>query len=567
MRTIKHMGLVAVAAAALALAGCGGGGSSSSNRNLSGNQGSGTPPTIAEPTTPASLATDLHDKVAALRTLSGGVTADGSTLMMAKKYADMLGTLLSDGNSMTEMKNAAMVLKAKSDLMDAIDDIERPVTGYKAKLQKALDDLPDDADPELVMRLEEEIEEADKQIEEAEKVLNGDDLKMYVEMVTGDDEDDLKTAAYKGKQVAMAVGMALGPSVAAGGSTDANGAGLRVSHGTDLPAATIAKANKYSAFSNDPKSMTWKQIVTAADKLVMKMRIATSDTDTDEVDAASFADMLASAITTDPPTSGDTIADGQEYEAANYMGIPGTVFCAGDDCKVEGTGDAAKLTGSWYFTPTSTTAIYMKPTDDPDTADVDESATYAVDDAFVTYGHWLVVSTADGTEGEVTVNTFARYGEAGTTPTNIGDWNETAAGTPSSQQATYSGKAAGRSVHKTLDKNGGITEIQSGRFMADVMLTAKFGGTPMLGGTIDNFMSPDNIYAVDSSWTVKLMDAAVTAGAVGADAGMTKASGQDGTWSAQSYGAATGRPTGIFGGFNAHFTDGHVAGAYATRKD
>ena len=27
-----------------------------------------------------------------------------------------------------------------------------------------------------------------------------------------------------------------------------------------------------------------------------------------------------------------------------------------------------------------------------------------------------------------------------------------------------------------------------------------------------------------------------------------------------------GRPTGIFGGFNAHFTDGHAAGAYATRK-
>ena len=28
---------------------------------------------------------------------------------------------------------------------------------------------------------------------------------------------------------------------------------------------------------------------------------------------------------------------------------------------------------------------------------------------------------------------------------------------------------------------------------------------------------------------------------------------------------ATQRPTGIFGAFNAHFSDGHAAGAYATR--
>ena len=48
--------------------------------------------------------------------------------------------------------------------------------------------------------------------------------------------------------------------------------------------------------------------------------------------------------------------------------------------------------------------------------------------------------------------------------------------------------------------------------------------------------------------------------------GMTTASGDDGLWSATGYGAMGARPTGIFGGFNAHFTDGHAAGAYATRK-
>ena len=48
--------------------------------------------------------------------------------------------------------------------------------------------------------------------------------------------------------------------------------------------------------------------------------------------------------------------------------------------------------------------------------------------------------------------------------------------------------------------------------------------------------------------------------------GTTTASGQDGQWSAQGYGEQMERPVGIFGGFNAHFTDGHAAGAYATRK-
>ena len=48
--------------------------------------------------------------------------------------------------------------------------------------------------------------------------------------------------------------------------------------------------------------------------------------------------------------------------------------------------------------------------------------------------------------------------------------------------------------------------------------------------------------------------------------GTTTASGQNGVWTAQGYGPNGGRPEGFFGGFNAHFSDGHAAGAYATRK-
>ena len=166
----------------------------------------------------------------------------------------------------------------------------------------------------------------------------------------------------------------------------------------------------------------------------------------------------------------------------------------------------------------------------------------------------------------------------GTPATTNDGWLESAPGTPVSEQATYSGTAAGRSVHKVSDEDVNITEIHSSRFTAKVALTAKFGATaPMLGGRVWDFQS-DNPNAVDEDWTVTLKEAAVTGGGVTAAVGVTEATGQDGTWSATSYGGRVDdtsttdvnefrRPVGIYGGFNAHFTDGHVAGAYATRKD
>ena len=58
------------------------------------------------------------------------------------------------------------------------------------------------------------------------------------------------------------------------------------------------------------------------------------------------------ASITGGPAVGDVIADGAQYDAANYNGIPGRVFCAGSDCMVEDVEGTDTLTGSWYFTPT-----------------------------------------------------------------------------------------------------------------------------------------------------------------------------------------------------------------------
>ena len=649
MRTIKHWALAAAAAAALALAGCGGGGGSSSSAppappapvavSMAAVTIGGTgymAPEAGEFTITAGMsrtsgsvtfecaaggvdctvmvaadgavsqtggmvtamnsvayqagldnaealgkATALNTSVGTLKPLAGAVDADGSALMMAKKYAAMIGTEASDGDSMAAMNNAAMVLKAKSDLMAALTAAKNARTAA----MEAKDGLGDAGHADVIEALDMAIEAANTQITAAEEVLGGDDLTMYVEMVTGDDADDVKDAAYRGEQVAKAVAMALAPTVATGGSGTPDGSGLRVFADVnndatlDVPSGlraadnAVAMANKYEAVSRDPTSMTWAMIV--GEDEVMDMQIADGTTGNFKtVKAASVKGMTLGSTQTV-----GAVAEGVQVDTGvTYKGIPGGVFCGGSDCMVEAVVDnpdtadvdesttQRKLAGSWYFTPTDVEAFWMKAAG---------AAVYTEDTLFATYGHWLVVDDGAGTAenaGQVTVFTYA-YGPTGN-DASLG-WGERAPGTPSSEQAVYEGMAAGRSVHKVSNEDVEITEVHSGRFMASVMLTAKFGATPMLGGTVSGFTS-DNPDAVDSSWMVTLQETAVAAGLVAE--GVTKATGQDGDWTARAYGGAnddagtadvneTKRPEGILGTFNAHFTDGHVAGAYATRND
>ena len=547
--------------------------------------------------------TALRNKVAALQPLAGADDAAGSALMMAKKYAVMFGTLASDGDSLVAKNNAQKVLDARTDLMAAIAAAKMA----KEEATTAKDGL-DAGQTDLIGTLEEAIRLADEAIMEAQALLDAEatetgSLASYVRMVTGADEDNLKSAEDRGMEVAEAVAMALAPSVVqVDPDTAVNGAGLRAPHEASVTTAptgltaAVAKANRYQATSHDPNSMTWAMLVGEANVEMKPLGTITSGTfapGNAELPAASIADMvlISTQAATDP---GVTESDGQNY-GVSYKGIPGTAICLGTDCKVEAVANVGttgqdgfvdnsgnrKFAGSWYFTPTNAMAIYMKDKDDDTTVGVDESERYVQDNDIVRYGHWLVVddgSTTPANEGQVTVNTYA-YGPA---IANTAGWGEKVAGTPSSEQAIYTGMAAGRSVHKVSNEDVAILETHSGRFTANVVLTAKFGATPMLGGTVSGFTS-DNPDAVDPDWMVTLKETAVTNGAVaastdGTTGGITMATGQNGVWSAASYGGAddntgtvdvneTKRPAGIFGGFNAHFTDGHVAGAYATRND
>ena len=560
-------------ALSLALAGCGGG-------------GSGGSPSAAVTDPPAETEAEKNERLgraantaedalgtetSALTTLAAAVDKAGSARMMAKKYSEMLETLKVDGNSKAAMDNAAMVLQAKMDLMSAITDTGAAIDA----LVTARDALPDGTD---VAEINTAIKDAEDLVEDAQKVHDGDELAKFVNEVTGGPQADPQgTAKSVGEGVAMDIAMALAPMTPEGGSTTADGTSVRVmlENSDDATArpddlAGVDEANKYQApVSKDSKSMTWMEI-TGASK---KMRIAEGTDDTKEVYVSSIANMvLASTL-----SATDNADDGKQY-ALTYKGIPGTAICVGTSCKVEtvanvGTVDNSgnrKFAGSWYFTPTDPMQIYKKASADPE-------AGYVADDMFATFGHWLTVDS----EG-ARVHTYAYSG--GNTEGLFFDVDQ-ASKNPDlkSDTATYSGNAAGRSVHKTFDPNGKMTDIQSGRFTANVMLTAKFGENPMLGGTIDGFEGTDNPMAVDPSWEVTLKDTGIeTAGTLantGVTVGMTGDDpGQAGDWSANAYGRAATtdsetnvttsyRPTGIFGDFNAHFKDGHVAGAYATRKN
>ena len=386
----------------------------------------------------------------------------------------------------------------------------------------------------LIAALEEAIVEAEEQIEAIEMIRDGVALEYAVADVTGADEDEPMSAADRGQMVAMAIDGALSPM------SSADGSGMRVPTLADTPPEAD---DAMAVMMNDHTGKTWEEIVGSAN--VKDMRIATGEDDTDPVRAASFDGMTFTLDTPETATEMDTFEnDGKEIDAV-YMGIDGTAFCVGDDCRVDEGDGANTVTGSWYFTPEDPMEYYLGITTEGGT-------TYMPETLFARFGHWLTVAE----NGEAIVHTYAMTGG------NTTDLDLTTT-TLLDESATYEGTAAGMSFHKEVDGDGAPVpgSLESGAFTADVTLTAKFQATPMLGGYINGFEGD----AVDPDWRVMLLEGAFEAATL--IGGTTTASGQDGVWSATGYGGdIAARPTGISGGFNAHFTDGHAAGAYATRK-
>ena len=234
--------------------------------------------------------------------------------------------------------------------------------------------------------------------------------------------------------------------------------------------------------------------------------------------------------------------------------------------------------GSLYFVPGTETEVEgFHPSSSRSRSYVVDSptdGTYMIDTMFARYGYWLADSNPDAPGDQLVLNRYA------VTAGNTVDlaWNvntEDGATTLTDLKAMYEGPAVGMSVFKGIRADESFGPVRSGSFEAYVELTATFGPTPMLGGTIDNFEGK----AVNTDWLVTLSDVAVTAGQPADGMGVSGAEGsgpagvghpggvgQNGIWTAQAYGPAAGRPVGIIGTFDAHFMDGHAAGVYATRK-
>ena len=550
---MKRFFLYFMVIAALALAGCGGNGGGGMAGGGNGGDTptcppgqTGTPPNCVTPgPTVADLFATAHTERAKAE---GAATTAENAVKDATKYSGMLGVLKVKGDSSQATMNADNVLNAKTAANGAVMTAE----GALAELRKADTAADTHNNTALNSAIAAAIEAAEQAIKDAKKEADSSDLKTAVQMVTGTNANKPKTSAQAGKTVAEKIEAALMPTAAD------NGAGIRVLHGSALPPTTGVGADtgKTLVKMNDSMGMTWEQIVGSAN--VMKKRIV-SGSDTKVVDASSVSglELTLQATPTDRSTTKDGIQvnDGEQFVNADgasveFKGIPGTVFCQGSDCAVSTatTNNIRTLTGSWYFTPADKEKSYVLASNNRD---------YEAETLFAQYGHWL---TEDDT-GLVTVRTFAMSeGNASNLAVNVTD-------TLTDKSATYTGRAVGMSFRKQLNSDGTVVDgsRQSGAFTADVSLKATFGDAPMLGGTVNNFTSA-NGDAVNSDWSVTLREGAFANATLANGIARTSTTTQDGVWSAASYGEDGKRPDGIFGGFNAHFSDGHAAGAYATKK-
>ncbi len=576
---LKAIMAMVLVASLFALAGCGGGSSKPTTT---------TPdPTPPPPDYGGQLLMYHEAAVDAVAMAEGAGMAASAALKSAMESDDMLTTTEVSGDSTKAMMNAQAILDAKDTVAQALMDAEKAkMDAMDAKA--AVEMIPDGtAGKNLAIEaLDAAIKTAEDEINAVTAIRDGDDLYNAVLEVIG------ANGKRTPRSIADAVGTAIAASLAYASATPA---GDSVQFSFDFSAATSAVdlelLRKSRVLMDDHQGMTWAEIVGEAN--VMKKRIGTISGNQlapgiGELSVASIAGMAASAVdktgVTDSTPAGTPVLsatggtngiypDGLGQGTASvtgtpgteYKGIPGVVVCLGGTggCSV---GSDGTLSDGWYFSPTSTTNYYVRNTD------MQEARTkpYVLETLYATYGYWLRT-------GSPNFNVHAHVGStAGTTEGTHYELNTVNTGatatTLTDTSATYSGSAAGWSVLRTPKSGGTGNHVDSGNFTADVSLQATFGTHATLGGTVDNFQGN----AVNPNWSVTLqtkgfnghIDVNNTDTSNITAQGQAIASGSPGVWGARAYGDGnTKRPVGIFGQFGAHFSDGDVAGAYATRKD
>ena len=243
--------------------------------------------------------------------------------------------------------------------------------------------------------------------------------------------------------------------------------------------------------------------------------------------------------------------------AGSFHGIPGDLTCTLSCARTfDAMGMLTDLEdgSTWTFTPTEEDAmkLAMLPV-----ADVKEDAEYL---DFGVWGTWA-------------------YPESGETR-KYGAYALTSEGSEALDmlvgQAKYEGMASGSYAMKTENPDGMLEPTSYGGFTATAVLTAEFGerntvapiDQETISGSITDFMLTGR---EANDWTVMLGRAAIDAnGSLGR--GSTKTTGAtgsmtEGEWTGGFLGgdgdATPGvMPSAVTGTFDAHFTNGHVVGAF-----
>ena len=252
----------------------------------------------------------------------------------------------------------------------------------------------------------------------------------------------------------------------------------------------------------------------------------------------------------DDPDTTDVTEIETEFEGS-FHGIPGTYTCTGD-CTIASATDSAALTtlvGTWTFTPDNAMTAMV--------ADV------IPDTDYIDFGYWLV--TTPGADG--TTYAAGTYAEGALVYGTIANVEGT---------AEYDGDATGVYMLKTFNGAGDPIPLEFGQFTAAVNLMAAFGGNNvaeneqfMITGNVDDFKDSAGDL-IDDKWDAILMMNAAADGTIvdnidtdGTFGGPTTG---DGSYSGQFNGANTADanafPGSASGIFDAHFDNGHVAGAF-----
>ena len=238
-----------------------------------------------------------------------------------------------------------------------------------------------------------------------------------------------------------------------------------------------------------------------------------------------------------------TLAGATASVSGTFDGVPGTYTCT-HPCTSAKAASGIDLTGMWYFTPTSVTAMTSTP-----------------ESVYQVFGWW---SREDATGTDVDVKAFV--GEvvpAGGTSDRV-----TTDSTPALQgTATYTGGAVGKvAIYNPLGDHS-----VAGAFTADATLNVNFT-RGNISGELSNFMAGGN--SVD--WSVSLeeddsivytdathfgVDAAGTAWTIGGTAAP-----KSGQWGGNFYDRNSGGiPDTAAGTFSSAYRNiGHMVGAFGT---